>query len=576
MKKIFYRSSRLLMIAFALLSLSHPETAFAESRYEGTEDDLYMHIMYDVFDPKSNCPKFADDMTPEINFPATGDINRFYGIGWMMNTLIDHYTSKMNTNESHDFGLSCNTSFFSRFIITGYATGKEKYIESIDINWSDETPNGGALRLLGRLDNGFIYTQTPSNIANRVDLDVVLRPEEAINGVTHYTFKTPVRYIAFFHEFADDTPVGLTEDYLARFSSFTIHFVKDEPKVDPEEKSISFGNGISSNLDVKWDKNGNGQLAVSVKDYLGNDIEDLSDLNAKFFVQPFEGASWNKKPDLNGSKPDYMSETQWLVFQTMEKHNMVYDGYWDSTDKIECKLDATSKSLKINVPCSGLYKLTVESDDPSITASEATLNIWPDLSVSYDLSATGLDEYLGVISLNGIPHSDDNGNYFYYPFENQNIDSGAYKKEAVEIHVPGLYDAHLYYKLDLVSNETGNGKVARKVASDVDGLEGYTLYKGPESINFEDMNSYTNARLQLKAVKNGAVTPSDENGESVNTYEVQLDRNTSTAVLSIGQPAFEGNAVYYNLNGMPVSKDNLSPGIYIRKTEKGAEKFIQR
>lgn len=69
---------------------------------------------------------------------------------------------------------------------------------------------------------------------------------------------------------------------------------------------------------------------------------------------------------------------------------------------------------------------------------------------------------------------------------------------------------------------------------------------------------------------------SGHNELHLNGYAEATPSVTTTGIDGIDADAFDGNAEWYTLQGIRVSEENLTPGVYIRKTANGAEKVYVR
>ena len=159
-----------------------------------------------------------------------------------------------------------------------------------------------------------------------------------------------------------------------------------------------------------------------------------------------------------------------------------------------------------------------------------------------------------------------------YPYDDE-THSEPYKKDVVDIYVPGLYNADIYYKFEIDDNANIKENQISKTGTRASDL---TYYKNAEidPLSFAALDNQ--GTLQLRIAKNGAVTPETETGSEVK-FLVKLsdEKLTPTGVASFEIDNNENSPVeFYNLNGQRVSVENLVRGIYIKRQGNKSEKII--
>lgn len=511
-----------------------------------------------------------------------GDLggNFSQGVLGTSNQFTEKYTESVNVIYFLRCGVNFSTimeiGFYgdqdTKFLITGYKEGEEMYVSDIEIGWpliSDRC--GGGLSLYGRNESPYSTSNNYSAIKSSSSFIMDMYPE-AGQKVT-YKLSEPMKYVALLHLI---NPSAYYQ--IAAMEYIKIHFVKTPPSSTPKEPDMFLGNGEEDHvIDVQWTNAG---ISFPIKELLsypdGSDNISDYDLNAlNFYLTPdFE---LTEKPDVNSETiPEGMIEQEWYLYKILEsqKDTYAYDGYIDSLDPIECSIDQSRKNLLLPAPCSGKYTLSVSSENINVVPSELTLNVWPNITDEYSwLKEHGVTSYLTSFSLNGIIFPGEE--ILSYPFDPIQT-TQAYNSEAVEMIIPGLYNADVWFKF---SNASSSYSVSSKLSEtgepEVD-EEGFTRYQN-SNLSLASLNSdQTTLDVELKINKNGAQTPKLLNNKSETSFTINLNdkKNTVVGVEEIGFD--ESEPVYYNLNGLRVDKNRILPGLYIRVTDKGAEKVLVR
>lgn len=501
--------------------------------------------------------------------------------------------------ESSSTTLPKSNDMVANLMITDYAEGKEKSIQSVEIKWSFDSPNGGYIGLHGR--NTMPYEQSfdlsYNDYAEDDEIDMILRPSTDNNNVSVYNLPKDVKYIALCY-YPNDTE-DLSNAKIARFEYLKVHFVDEwvDPNPEPEATVQVHLGDEGGNYDLEW-RNDADKMRVPLETIYSawekqedeTYFYDPSQLNLTFWLTPnFEPSdNFPKEPTVDSTdesnkfKPEVFNWNLYNIFEA-NKDNHPYDGFISSKEPIECPL-VDGQYLEIPAPCSGEYILSVTQsgeDAPKIKSNEATLNIWPSVKNDYSwLKETEMAwSTLYSFSLNWVnfPEEIENG-IISYPYElleeNQQSTAtiagtkNAYMHDVpATIYIPGLFDATIEYRIDFDGGGAGSGFVGnlnsktRRAAEDADGFKSYDS----EPFTLDDLTS--SATLQLRISKNGAVTPSDTAGTSLSTLRINLSdtKQTPVGVKAVTVTPGEGEEEYYDLNGLRVNPATAAPGIYIRR-----------
>lgn len=504
----------------------------------------------------------------------------------------------VNENNVSDIGFIIKDSSLSSFLISSYEAGREKFIESIEVKWSNFKDCGGSLMVYGREDRPYntLCSITGDNLLNN-DLEYLLFPTNENDGIVVYYLDKPIRYFDITYNYEGTTMNSDGTRRFARFEYLKVHFVDEwvDPNPEPEATVKVHLGDEDGNYDLEW-RNTAEKMSVPLKDiYSAWEIEnetrfyDPTDLNLTFWLTPnFEPSdNFPKEPTVDSSdennkfNPEVFNWNLYNIFEA-NKDNHPYDGFISSKEPIECPL-VDGQYLLIPAPCSGEYILSVTQsgeDAPKIASNEAKLNIWPSVKNDYSwLKETEMAwSTLYSFSLNWVnfPEEIENG-IISYPYElpEENPQSvapiaetkNAYMHDApATIYIPGLFDATIEYKIDFDGGGTGSvgnlNSKTRRAAEDANGFKSYDN----DPFTLDDLTS--SATLQLRISKNGAVTPSsDTDGSSLSTLRINLSdtKQTPVGVKGIVVTPGEGEVEYYDLNGLRVNPESAVPGIYIRR-----------
>ncbi|MCH5217062.1 MAG: hypothetical protein J1F07_00685 [Muribaculaceae bacterium] len=320
--------------------------------------------------------------------------------------------------------------------------------------------------------------------------------------------------------------------------------------------------------------------------------------------------------DENWATVDFLNNTPWLKTmyeEIMETGSVTAndgngvaisrkcDGFYDGNATVQVVKGSADNyaTLQLAVDCSGVYRITISSDEEIIfnIDGEGTNGS----SVSHDIQIYPTFDHKYSyhhkhISQDGKEYEDDIENdifnindYRYknaekglsYPTSTEAIEA---LKEAV-ITIPGVFGADVYYWIDATKAAPGEDKnvttspsekeFAKRRAASLP--EGYEKYQ-PIGTYATDLSALANGgTLHLVMAKNGAVTPLETGSNSASQINVTLDDNVETRVEGI---ATEDNGLVdiYTLQGVCVAKavnfeavkTSLTPGIYIVGNKKVA------
>lgn len=499
------------------------------------------------------------------------------------------YFNKGNESGNWDMGFVSSTDFSPYFLITTYGNKPVLFIKSIEIKWSDKVGSEDPLCIHARADKSYeleyIYgyaTPDKEDVLNSTDEVAELYRKNANEDLTQtYVFKEPVNYLLLSGPTEGDKKI-------IRIEYFKVHFTNEDPTTALNETELVLGSG-DEQINLPWSKE---DIVLDNIVSTSDPETSLDNLDLRFFLTPeFEPT---EAPDVNASKPQDFDDTYWYLYQQFEGENrMNYDGYigdrLSDNGKIKCSFDSSSGKLSLPIPCSGLYRLNVESETVNITANSLLLNVYPDITHSYDILVEDQEgmSYTSnfAFSLNQVtfPESLGTDKTLGYPYaDKSDLGSGAFNAEAVSIFIPGLYDADIFYKLDFIDKTEADlppqmGIKARKsIPEDLNSL-GYELYSATTQPSFTELNENNIAVLQLKIAKNNAVTPDNKDtGNSIHTLALQLDTtvDTPTSVDCVSTESYPSEPQYFNLNGLRIDSRNLAPGIYIRAYGKSSPQKI--
>lgn len=136
--------------------------------------------------------------------------------------------------------------------------------------------------------------------------------------------------------------------------------------------------------------------------------------------------------------------------------------------------------------------------------------------------------------------------------------------ESAEIIVTGVHaESDLYYKFTAAPAETAPESAPRKVADHAGYTKAERNSEGNHAISVSEAGT-----LELYAYH-----PATDSKSDVKTITVTKQSDT-TAIDAIGADTAEGEAEYFNLQGVRINPENAAPGLYIRRQGGKAAKVL--
>lgn len=136
--------------------------------------------------------------------------------------------------------------------------------------------------------------------------------------------------------------------------------------------------------------------------------------------------------------------------------------------------------------------------------------------------------------------------------------------ESAEIIVTGVHaESDLYYKFTATPAETAPESAPRKVADHAGYTKAERNSEGNHAISVSEAGT-----LELYAYH-----PATDSKSDVKTITVTKQSDT-TAIDAIGADTAEGEAEYFNLQGVRINPENAAPGLYIRRQGGKAAKVL--
>ena len=307
--------------------------------------------------------------------------------------------------------------------------------------------------------------------------------------------------------------------------------------------------------------------------------KSLDDLDIKVHINPI-GLTKEKNYNYNNI-PGGVDENVWEEWKAIEQYDQMTGTFANNVDGLliydpNGSIDDYGNA-RFEVGCSGQFEIVVSSPYAEFILNEGEgvnvgnrysqiLEVYPSIyqKFSYSLdNETFLDKGL---TINNWPMLEGNKIYVaYYEYEE--------KGDKLPLHIPGLYNADVYYALESQLHERNERSAKRHASSTTDPTAyGYTKVTDNTidlSSLTEDNNSST---LYFVLSKNGVSTPIKEDGKS-ETYLAVTAKEFATSVEEIESELTE-DAVYYNLQGLKVNPQNLDKGIYIVRQGNTSKKVI--
>lgn len=190
----------------------------SQAQMTGSADDFYLTLT--AADCNITKASNLDDPSDWYNKYTQTDLDDILGSG------VSGYIRSHKDRKTGDFGFSKDG--YSQFLIIGYM-GAPKYIKDVQVEWSFEGENGGALHFYGKGQRGGAFTPTvnTSLFADESEMDFMLFPSRSdSDGKTLYEFTDEIPYIAMIYEPVRSGGV----EVIARFKTLTLHFVSELEK----------------------------------------------------------------------------------------------------------------------------------------------------------------------------------------------------------------------------------------------------------------------------------------------------------------------------------------------------------
>lgn len=265
------------------------------------------------------------------------------------------------------------------------------------------------------------------------------------------------------------------------------------------------------------------------------------------------------------------------------------DGYINEANVPTVKLEQISgqdaADIIVDVPSSGIYKITfapaenkqiqfADQDGSPVSTLERRLEIYPTFKHSYTYNHGDNIITDDIFSINGYSYGNNVGGQIDY----LNTDEAKAALSNAQVYIPGVFGAEIYYWIDgdepqqSESNSTpGIPSIAsvKKRSALPEGYENYTnTLSNGSYVDLSRLNGYN--ALNLVMVKNGAITPLENNGTSKTAVNVAFSTSAPTGVDSTLDTISE-NVDIYTLSGICVAKgvkyneikNTLTPGLYI-------------
>lgn len=480
------------------------------------------------------------------------------------NSNVNIYIRTYGDSSTMDFGFACEGTpniIYSQFLITGYENKNEKYIESLEIDWSFSDYYGGRLHIYSREDTPYSQTESISSIKNSSYYDGTISPSDLNlkDGKTSVVkFSHNVKYIAFVY--AETVNENLSLYDLARFSAFRVHFVDEPPVSDIEETETTKLTVIKDIEPQVWIE---GDTKLHLIE-LGTE-DSVSAENFNVTVKPnFEEIT---QPDENAST---LLWWEWDQMEGIMKSGQKVDGYYP-TDEPEFTLSVETEAginyltVAGHFPVSGTYTIEVTSTDENITFdgdNYTTVDVCPNInlmyakeySVEHSVTDSGGNKSpqttkVGggdTINLSGIKFS-DGLDYYYYDEATGKFPDGT----DLILYTPGNYLDNIKYA---VSPTDFTDESQLRTCED-------------HVIDVSALNDSEKIYITVMIEKNGLKS------ETIHWTLEKTNDNTMTSVEDI--EAEEADAEYYDLNGLRVNANNLTKGIYIVKKGNTVTKVIR-
>ena len=258
-----------------------------------------------------------------------------------------------------------------------------------------------------------------------------------------------------------------------------------------------------------------------------------------------------------------MTDWQWAQMNGIMSSNQNVDGYY-TEPTFTTSLTANALAISGHFPVSGIYQITVESNDDNITingkkSDSTSVNIIPNLGLTYD------DDYTVVfagkesevssgdcLNIDGERLKNNSITYYYYDGGEDGKDAS--NLENATLFTPGNYLGTLKYYVSTTESSLQAPDLEDKWVTSVNNI-----------INISELLSADSITLYVLLQKNGLAS------EIERISVTKVNSSIPTAVDSI-EAIEEGEAVYFNLQGVRV--DNPERGIFVKVVNGKATKVV--
>lgn len=253
-------------------------------------------------------------------------------------------------------------------------------------------------------------------------------------------------------------------------------------------------------------------------------------------------------------------ESLWTTYEAWNTEDI--DGFYSSVGGTSVKASDENASgyytydVTVNVPCSGLYKMTLNPGNNYTfeegTQTEFNLSVYPNLYGSFNVTEKGKDYTQKAFDLNG-----------YTPVTERdiNIPTNETNLENAKFYTPGIYFAESF------SVSTTKPASVNTLAEESETTAiGYNYSKAPYVTTADISKVASGSDIYATISKNGAS----------HTFYFTINKTTEGWGVSTGVEAIhteDGEAVYYNLQGVRV--DNPDRGIYVKVVNGKAVKVLR-
>lgn len=334
-----------------------------------------------------------------------------------------------------------------------------------------------------------------------------------------------------------------------------------------ENATVTIGDALTDNPSFEWTADmatgdwGSGNQNPFEDILITTGSVDASNLKVAItpkspeFNQKTQPTKWDENCGMNIFMWNQMIAVEDGVDGT--KNNV--DGYY-WTPETTPSIDGTSIE-NVVIPCSGVYELSITSDDETIeiTNSPVTFTVYPSTNLTYSY-IWNKNEITEGINISG--YTVENGSMV--------VDEELAKNQYV-LYIPGVYLlSDISYMLDYTPSDNVNTNQMAKSVKRKATITGTTTNGGTMDLTGWDGSS--SATLYLTLSKNGASTPKTGNSET-STASILLSTGSSNETTGIDViETTEGKTEYYNLQGVRII--NPEKGLFIKVEGGKASKII--